>query len=1074
MTKHTSFKKVLFSFLAVMALCLCTFASSLIGAPVFAHNQEITTLSNLNFAQNNNLQTVYSTPTGWQKGFPESTATSGAINIEYYDKDTLYLEQSELPSKLDEFADSHILMINAKNKTTKNSNIPEKQYYTNNSSLKLEAYSTYKIVVWTQVTTSAQASIYLTGLENNVGFERINVSHASIWRDFTFYITTGINSEEVKLELWLGSKPVNTSNGAVFFDNIKVFQTPKNMAPEVITSEDKWVSTPTSTEDRTKYINLDNRQLAKGIDELGNEIDINADFEINDLSSWSKVNEQMKVGTFAEVLDLTTNSEASANYITNVGTDLTGGTKALVLYTNDDVKSYFGLKSSNISVPVYSIFKISVNVKVADLDGGSAYVKFVENDILDAEGNKIEKITPTTNEISISSNSENALLNNYTTCTFYIKARSLYNSSFKLHLCLGSIEAETSGVVAFDNILVEEITNEQFDSVSDGSSIKKINLQSTEENFGITNATFNTVQKTNDTTFPIIPTSWTHETADENSVYYGIVNTNQTIFNKYYSNFGGYSNPGNPNGFLNVDKDTNNVLLMSNISNTYQTITSSNFDVAENKYYKLSFAYKLVSAQNKGLLNVYVEDNNQSILYSDENIFKTATSWTEYVIYVSTNAHSNNLNITIGLGNEQNLVSGRVYLDNIVLEEQSEMTKEEYTALADNYNVLDFQEGNFNLFKENASGIHTPLKYTGTLERGEQPESFSEIAYGGIIDGKNNDFNVENSENNKNSLKYMMMIQTLGNVTYSMKATDELSLTSGNYYKFTVDIKTIFNGNIADETEEFGAEFGLTGIDENLKGIISEDWQTYTIYVSCTTDTKVNLRYALNSANLNTTGLVFFDNYKYETIDADTFNVDHTQYSELGNYLFVGDTDVEIEDESSSTSPDYNYIWYVIPTLILAVALVLALIAYLMKKVKINKWEKRKVNEYDRERTVYRDVVRADAEKLRDSEVKELKLQAEQLKQDILTLEEKHQERLKEKRTNRSAGVSKQAEKEFKSYAKMHTALENKLANINKEIENKNTPEYLLSIQHKIAVEKAKQERINKEKAYSANKKKRK
>ena len=63
----------------------------------------------------------------------------------------------------------------------------------------------------------------------------------------------------------------------------------------------------------------------------------------------------------------------------------------------------------------------------------------------------------------------------------------------------------------------------------------------------------------------------------------------------------------------------------------------------------------------------------------------------------------------------------------------------------------------------------------------------------------------------------MMMIQTLANATYSMKATDSLSLSSGTYYKFTIDIKTIFSGDTSSQTEKFGAEFGLTGIDENIK-----------------------------------------------------------------------------------------------------------------------------------------------------------------------------------------------------------------------------------------------------------------
>ena len=70
--------------------------------------------------------------------------------------------------------------------------------------------------------------------------------------------------------------------------------------------------------------------------------------------------------------------------------------------------------------------------------------------------------------------------------------------------------------------------------------------------------------------------------------------------------------------------------------------------------------------------------------------------------------------------------------------------------------------------------------------------------------------------------------------------------------------------------------------------------------------------------------------------------------------------------------------------------------------------------------------------------------------------------------------IKKSDEKEFKQYAKLHTALENRIANVNKQIEKMNTAEYLLSVQHKIMLEKAKAERLAKEKAYEKDKKEKK
>ena len=129
--------------------------------------------------------------------------------------------------------------------------------------------------------------------------------------------------------------------------------------------------------------------------------------------------------------------------------------------------------------------------------------------------------------------------------------------------------------------------------------------------------------------------------------------------------------------------------------------------------------------------------------------------------------------------------------------------------------------------------------------------------------------------------------------------------------------------------------------------------------------------------------MALFDNYTYEEVDADTFNLAKLNNETDGTFLFISDTEEnpeEDENNNSSSTSDISTIWYVIPSLILAAALILALVAILMKRVKIKKWEKKKVNEYDREKTVHRDVIRKQAEEQRDASVKTLKTQIEEIK----------------------------------------------------------------------------------------------
>ena len=1043
---HALFAFAIFCF----ALVVAPFATSV---PAYAESQTasfVTSSTNLNFSYNGNTSTVYTSPTGWAKGL-EANATSGAINLEYYN-DTFNLDLDDLPSKI-QGTDNYVLMINSRGT---NDTTPKAQYYTNSSAFELSAYSSYKIKVYTKVTaellsdstmSSANASIYVTGLESDLKFENIDYNQANEWTAYTFYITTGFEKENVKLELWLGSKPNYGSSGAVFFDNIEITQISQD---EIDT-----------TKPHTTAVNLDESRLVD---------DVNANFETNSLADWTRI-APMESNSFAEIIDLTNSNTSDSKGITYVGTDLSlNNTKALVLYTIDDTQTYFGYKSKDIAVKMHDIVKISVNVKVADLNG-SAYVNLIENPVKNASGTEIESITPVTKSITISSNPSNNFQNGYTTCSFYIKGRSLYNTSFALELCLGSSSSKASGLVAFDNIKIEKLSFADYTSISANTNNVQVDLDSDPASYLISNPAFNVVEKQDKTlTYPLIPSNWTHNCEDENDIFFGVINTNSSVYEANKASFGNFANPGNPEGFGSVATDTNNILLMQNVNKTYQSITSSDFSVNSNSYYKLSFAYNILETNSEtDIFNVYVKDENGQTLYVDENIARTDGAWATYSLYINTKAYSNKLNLILTLGQKDSPARGVVYIDNVILAQDSSLTAEEYETLAKSNNVLDFQQGNFNLVQYDKEGLYTPLRYTASAEN-------SSTAFGGIIDAEDSAdaYEIEKSPNNTNALNYIMMLQTFDNVTYSLTAKDSLSLSADSYYKFSIDVKVqgqnILNANAEDYDSTFGAMFALSGLDEKIEGIVASDWTTYTIYVACTSTTDVKIQFALASLDNNTSGIAYFDNYNYEVIDSDTYNLAKLNTTDTNTTLFVDDTDTA-EADTDSSNVNLEYIWYLIPTLILAVALILALVSYFLRKIRIKKWEKRKINEYDRDKTVHRDVIRAEAEKRRDESVKELKTRVAELEAEKAHIEEVHQEQLKATRGRaRAQGISKNTEREFKQYAKLHTAVENRIATLRKQIDNMNTAEYLLSVQHKIMIEKAKKDRQAKEEAYKKEK----
>ena len=93
---HTSkiFKKIIVALSFALALS-STFGYVFGTKYTNAYVEANTELSNLNFSSNSTTTNVYSNPTGWQKGFSESTATSGTINLEHFN-DSFYLKTEDI------------------------------------------------------------------------------------------------------------------------------------------------------------------------------------------------------------------------------------------------------------------------------------------------------------------------------------------------------------------------------------------------------------------------------------------------------------------------------------------------------------------------------------------------------------------------------------------------------------------------------------------------------------------------------------------------------------------------------------------------------------------------------------------------------------------------------------------------------------------------------------------------------------------------------------------------------------------------------------------------------------------
>ena len=1058
--KFNLLKKIVFTIALVLCFTLVTQLPVMLNsanASVEMQFEQVT-VTNGDFDDSSTSQ-LQSTPNGWSvQG--SSTGKNGIIDVKTspFRTSDYALSSTQNPSTYWDF-DNHVLMLNAKSKVDSKNEQNHIGYKSN--SLTLNAYSFYKVNVYALTQNNARASIYISGLDDKTANTSFEYFSSGVWDEYSFYIATGINKQTINIELWLGSK-TKDSLDAVFFDHVTMNKLSGSYFGNDITSRDR----------NLKIIDL--RETKTGVIE-------NADFETGSMQGWKSV-DALPTSANAYVISINNPESMQSKGLDYLGSDMSSNDNNYSLLMYASKKTHFGYKSTTFKVKPYETYKITVWAKLSSNFSGNAYAKLVEQD--DNVKNFTTEHEANTSTITISSNTENKLTNDYTPYYFYVKGYELYETDLQLELWFGSKDNNSTGAVVFDDITFEKISWNQFDN-AESSNSATLKLTTIKNDPSVKNGAFNVGSKVEkDVKYPVAPADWTVKQEEENKGIVGIINTYSPFYDANKATYGNLSNPQNPSSASGVDVDANNVLMIYNKLATYQSVTSDTLTVSKQTYQKISFDYKTVEqTTNRKLMSVYVLDGDNNVIYSDEGLYSSV--WANYSVTIKASEYSNSIKLMISLGNESETVRGYLFVDNVKFEQDSSMNDETYAEFVKSHKTIDFTVANFGFFKDEQKygfGMYTPYKYTQKLESGTNSEIGSPVAYGGIIDGKvddekiQNQYSITNSKNNKNSLKYMPAIRVNGKATYTLTNKDKLSLSADTYYKFYVEVYTAFSGdtkqeNVKDEDKaKFGAIFALDGIDKYFTEVVTNDeWTAYTIYV-CPAEAKdVSLKFGLMSNSNNITGVAAFDNFKFEKIE----KLEYTQATEIAKndktILVISKDDTKTADNDDNkndnkTDNENNdlVIWYLIPSLLLAVALIIAITAYFMKKVTIKKWEKKKANEYDRNSTLYRDVIRKDAEKVRDEKIKEVEKQIEDVEKEIARIEEVHKENAKAQRTTTSQ-VSLAQERDFKAYAKRHTALENQVESLKQKIEGYKMPEYLLGVQRNIILEKVKKEKLAKD-----------
>ena len=933
-------------------------------------------LTNSNFFDNKVTDEIVN-PSGWTSLNKSENVASGIISI----NQDIFQNQMEdnyllnfKPYSYEGIADEQILMINSKSQKS-NSGFESESF-----SLEKSSYYKISFKALTENSNKNGEQRYAFGSANLIGdgFNDLSESIISIntsgnWIDYNFFVETNtISNVETKLQLWLGYSNGVESYGSVFFDNIRILK---------IDEETYRKSTGTYNAKYTNVCNLNTQLILNAIDNSNFENFV--DKENTNKTGWNILtannSNANNINNYAGLIYVNESFSSTDSKLDENPTNanIYGNTKALLI--NNKLASSIGFESNSFDIKQHQVYKITLFVK-SNITTGTAQIKLVEdNPYPSNEDFDVKIFTLDVNTTSLT-NEKN---NNWIEYSIYIKGRSYENTTAKLQLWLGTESETATGYALFDNIVMTQITSNDYQTGSNESNILQANFAETSKQVTITNGNFNsTLQNDITKTYPYDVDGWSHYAQTKNATLNGIINTKDT------SMIAGISNPTSGNPYSN----NNNVLMIGNVGSNGQKYTSTSITLTANTVYKLSFMVQTQSLTNGATAGFK--------LYSDTLTLKelmyieSDRDWTTYTIYIKTGLSDISANVELSLGLKNN-GSGYAFFDNVLL---TQSTAEIFES-ANGTNVYKtnlYTETFTNTSDKSVDGIYTSNSFTPSTESANVKHGVIDVSDASVFEQYLPGIVNPNLPQNTNG--NVLMISASDDSYFYYTSNQSYALTSGNYYKISIYAKTsnlsqkdenkveISSGS--NEYHPFGATISLTGIDKTFSGIVNTTWTEYIFYINATEDATIQVRLSIGQENAKTSGNVFFSTLNVETIAETAYYdaVEPLESEEHDNIMAVGSTEAPAPQEEETTSDNgINFDWLILPTLITALALIVAVVGVMIRKfakthhlpVKIGK------GVYDREKTLEKEYEHREAIRKQQEKLAKLKEQLEEVKFEI-------------------------------------------------------------------------------------------
>jgi hypothetical protein len=647
-----------------------------------------------------------------------------------------------------------------------------------------------------------------------------------------------------------------------------------------------------------------------------------------------------------------------------------------------NTSGYIGYRSQPIKIERHKFYHLAIWQFKKNIIQGSAVAKIVTYE------NGEYKTKGTLNTFSTNLG-ENSWLDKWYQGSVFIKGSSLMDKEIYVELWFGNNSAPASGVVYYDNISLEEILPEDFESNSDSGAAVVFN--DSQGNPSVANGNFDTVGNYTEYKYPLPVGSWTVLSEKDKNTVTGIIRGDREHFEENSQLYGAPLYP------YTADNPNTNLLM---IANTKPAAYGYSVDVSvgAQTYKKISVVLQTQIRSGDGAELVL---RKSDIVIAKHSKIDTQNQFRTYNFYVYAGDIDHNLTLEIWLGkeggvNKEYYVSGHLFVEFVDAVNVDEAEYNDATGVLDKR--YSFLHEKFKTFEESYGALKKPLNWTSI-----NPFTNIKTVTAGILNLDEYDVSVLGVDKDKigtdNLSPYAMVIYSPEPTAYGMRQAVGMMFDTEAYYRLTVRIKTV------DVPKDKGARIILDTDKYYFENINTQyrefnydnDFVDYMFFINVGTSIQSHyLEIWLGDntkPNTLASGLIIVDQITIEKIDETAYNEGIAALSLEDEDLRPDNVKKVVLSETSTETPDEPdedrkpFEWWLLPSIFFSILLIFCLIMIIVSDIapKFKFSRKKSAVSYDRRATINTAINKQKAEKPKETPKEEI---VEPEKPDVIITEE--------------------------------------------------------------------------------------